>query len=182
MPGPYHKQDFLLHKENDTYIENFIHDVFSKCLGIAHRYCRTESQKNELSKKCFLYTLKFFIEKDEEEFNDITFLKQYKICLAKNILSARKGELIADTVYVTNTRTEENLFSTSEYYKNLSAEDIITHLRKLNPLQQIIYNLIYIDNFTIPEVADIIQYNELSVKALSEKAKHNLFASIKSII
>lgn len=183
MSNTYFKTDFLLDKDNNT-LNKFIDNLFPQCLGIAKRYSKTDEQAEEICKQCFLNTLKEMIQKKEteEEFNDTMFLHQFKICLVKTLLSQRTGELIADTISISVAKSENNLFSTSEYYKNLSAEEIILHLRKLNLLQQIIYNLISIDNFSTTEVAEIVEHNELSVKALFEKAQYNLLSSIKSII
>lgn len=183
MSNTYFKADFLLNKDNEV-LSTFIDNVFPYCLGIAKRYTKTDEQTEELSKQCFLYTLRDIIQKkEEEEFNNDIFLHQFKMCLVKTILSQRQGERIADTVTISLAKKQEgNLFSASEYYKNISIEEIIAHLRKLNTLQQIIYNLISIDNFSIAEVATVIGHNELSVKALFEKAQYNLLSSIKSII
>ncbi len=182
MNNTYFKEDFLSHKDNST-LNKLIDNLFSKCKGIAKRYSQTDEQAEQINEKCFLSAIRELI-KDEtkEEFDDMMFLNQFKVCVVKEILHQRKGQLIADTTTISIGKKESNLFSTSEYYLNTSPEDIILHLRKLNNIQQVIYNMICIDNFSMAEVSQIIQHNELSVKALLEKAKYNLFTSIKSIV
>jgi DNA-directed RNA polymerase specialized sigma24 family protein len=179
----YHKQDFLAHKDHSA-LSRLIDDQYAKCLGIAYRYCKSDEQANELSSQCFITTLKNLLAEEEpEEFDENTFVRQFIICIVKTILAQRKGELIADTVIVTSLkRSETNLFSDSDYYKTLSPQDFIHHLRKLNTVQQIIYNLYCIDQFTIKDIANIIQHHELSIKALIERARFNLISSIKSIV
>jgi DNA-directed RNA polymerase specialized sigma24 family protein len=182
MNNIYHQQDFLAHKDS-TAIVKLVDNLYAKCFGIARRYCGSDELAKNYSKTCFLNTLQHFLRQEKEEFDDNSFIHFYIICLVKNILSNRKGELIADTTVVTVFKNKEgNLFSSSEYYKNLSEEDIIQYLRKINSIQQIIYNLIYIDNFSIQETAEIIQHSELSIKALLEKAKYNLFSFIKTTV
>lgn len=182
MEHNYHKQDFLA--QNDTNaLNNLITDIFPKCLGIAQRYCKTDEQANEFSKTCFISALKEMLSKKDDEFSDTSFLKQYIICIVKTLLSQRTGVLVADTTIVSVfKKPQSNLFTNSDYYKTLSPEEIIQHIRKLNVLQQIIFNMIVLDDFTISEAADIVQHNELSIKALIEKAKYNLYSSIKSIV
>lgn len=178
----YHKQDFFSSKDTSA-LEHLIENVYSYCNGIAARYSKTDEQANELNNVCFLNTLKSLLEKEKEEFDNSDFLKYYTICIVKSILTQRQGERIADTTIVSSYKKKDaNLFAASEYYKTLSPNNFIFHLRKLNTLQQIIYNLICIDQFSYTETAEILEHNELSIKALTEKAKYNLFSSIKSII
>ncbi|GAB4200163.1 MAG: hypothetical protein Fur0023_03190 [Bacteroidia bacterium] len=182
MSPTYNKQEFLSHKGTDA-LESFIHHLLPKCTGIAKRYCKTDEQASELSKKCFLFTLNKILAQKEDDFDDSVFLKQYITCLVQTILTQRTGTLIADTTIVSVFRNSpQNLFSNSDYYKTLSAEEIISHIRKLNLIQQITFNLIVLDNFSISEAADILQHNELSIKSLIEKAKYNLYTSIKSVV
>lgn len=182
MSPVYNKQEFLTHKGTES-LESFIHHLLPHCIGIARRYCKTNEQASELSKKCFVSTLNKMLAQKEDDFDDSVFLKQYITCLVQTILTQRTGTLIADTTIVSVFRsTPQNLFSNSDYYKTLSAEEIISHIRKLNPIQQIIFNLIVLDDFSIPEAADILQHNELSIKSLIEKAKYNLYTSIKSVV
>ncbi|GIV26820.1 MAG: hypothetical protein KatS3mg027_0634 [Bacteroidia bacterium] len=180
----YNKQDFLVHKKNNNaFLEQLIENIYPYCNGIASRYAKTDEQANNHTKSCFLKTLKILLDREEEEFDNTTFLKQFTICVAKTILAERKGERIADTTIVSSYKKKDtNLFAASEYYKTLTPNDLIQHLRKLNTLQQLIYNLICIDQFSLSETAEILEHNELSIKALLEKAKYNLFTSIKSIV
>lgn len=177
----YHKQDFF-HQKTDA-LNQLIENVLPLCKGIAFIYCKTDEQANEWTKQCFLSALKELLTKEADEFNDNIFVKQFIICLVKKTLENRTGELIADTTIVSVFRKKEaNLFANSEYYKNLSPEELIQHIRKLNTLQQVIFNMIVLDGFTVQETSSIIQHNELSVKALIEKARYNVFSSIKSIV
>lgn len=181
MAASFHKQDFLASKDISP-LNKLIDTVFSECLGIAYRYCKTDEQARELSKTCFLSTLKKLLERKEEKFDTVVFLKEYRACIVQTLMQERKGALIADTIIVSAFKTvDENLFAASDYYKTLQATDLIQHIRKLNILQQIIYNLICIDKYSVSEAAQLLQHSELSIKALIEKAKHHLHTSIKQL-
>lgn len=184
MGNIYHKQDFLAHHNKDVEaLNNLITQVLPRCNGLAKRYCKTDEQANELAVKCFLNVLKELLNRKEDEFDETTFLKQFIIYLVKTLLAQRTGILIADTTIVAILKkTQSNLFTNSEYYKKLPADEFIQHIRKLNTLQQIVFNMLVLDNFSITEVAEIIQHSELSIKALIERAKYNLYTSIKSIV
>lgn len=179
----YHKQDFLAHKDHSA-LSQLIDDQYAKCLGIAYRYCKSDDQANELCSQCFITTLKNLLAEEEpEEFDENIFVRRFIICIVKQILNQRKGELIADTTIVASSkRNEANLFSDSDYYKTLSPQDFIEHLRKLNTIQQILYNLYCIDQFKINDIANIIQHHELSVKSIIERSRFNLISSIKSVV
>lgn len=182
MEQIYHKEDFLVNHETNAF-NNLIDHLFPKCLGIARRYCKTDEQADIWATSCFVSSLKAMLIRKEEEFSEELFLNEYIKCIVKTILEHRKGILVADTTIVSvSKKADASLFSNSEYYKSFPIEEIIQHIRKLNVLQQIIYNMIVIDNFSINEVANILQHNELSIKALLEKAKHNLYSSIKSVV
>lgn len=178
----YYIHDFLAHKDTNA-LNILIDNIYARCKGIAQRYCKTDEQAKNLSHACFLNALKTILNSKQQEFTDRDFIKQFVICLAKSILEQRKGELIADTTIVSVfKKSEANLFSNSEYYRMLQPAELIQHLRKLNDIQQIIFNMIVIDGYSVSEAADILQHNELSIKALIEKAKFNLISSIKSTV
>lgn len=182
MVASFHKQDFLAHKDTSA-LDKLINTVFSECVGIAYRYCKTDEQAQKLSKTCFLSALKKLLEREEEEFDTGLFLKEYIACIVQTLMQQRKGELIADTTIVSAFKPRDgNLFAASDYYKTLQVSELIQHLRKLNILQQIIYNLICIDKYSFSEAAQLLQHSELSIKALIEKAKYNLYTSIKSLV
>ncbi|MCX7727880.1 MAG: hypothetical protein N2203_00250 [Bacteroidia bacterium] len=182
MEQVYNKQEFLSQKNKDV-LENLIEQLLPKCNGIANRYCKTNEQSAELSVKCFLSVLKEMLNRKEDDFEEKTFLKHFIICLVQTLITQRTGTLVADTTIVSVLKnSSNNLFSNSEYYKTLSVGEIITHIRKLNFIQQIVFNLIVLDNFSLSETAQILQHNELSIKALLEKTKYNLYTSVKSTI
>lgn len=182
MAASFHKQDFLSSKDISP-LNKLIDTVFSECVGIAYRYCKTDEQARELSKTCFLSALKKLLEREEEEFDTVVFLKKYRACIVQTLMQQRKGVAIADTIIISAFKTREgNLFAASDYYKTLQVSDLIQHIRKLNVLQQIIYNLICIDKYSVSEAAQLLQHSELSIKALIEKATHYLYTSIKSVV
>lgn len=182
MEKMYNKYDFLSNEGNYAF-KDLVNNLFPICMGIAERYCKNNASVYECAKQCFLNTIYEILQEDSEEFSNEVLLKKFKICLTKKIIFQREGERIADTTTVVSAiKKESNLFSASEYYKNYTIEELLTHLRNLNPLQQVIYNLIIIDEFTPTEVANIIEHSELSVKFMLEKAIYNLHTSIKSSI
>ncbi len=173
----------LVNKNTDAF-NTFFDAVFPKCYAIAIRYSKTEQQSKDIAQRCFTASLKNFLMSTTEHYDESAFIRAYIVCVVTHLLSERTGELIADSITISPYRKNDSntLFSSSEYYKNYTSDEVIGHIRKLNLIQQIIYNMSCIDKFTDVEIARIIDHHPLSIKSMLERAKHKLYSSIKTAI
>lgn len=56
---------------------------------------------------------------------------------------------------------------------------LLTSIQQLVPSQRVVFNLVVIDGFTIPEISELLETSEQAIKANLEKSRFNLQKSIE---
>lgn len=163
--------------EDRTFQKKLFNDCYGKCMPIAMRYSSSVESANKLISTGFLRVLSEINKaKKEESLFDWVFNTIKDVCIENLIIEIDKSVKLFKLPSIYNFR-EEIEFDLS----NISPNDIIMEIQKLESTHRLVFNLYVFDNFTINEISQLLKINEDDVDLILKFSKHILKYNLENL-
>jgi RNA polymerase sigma factor (sigma-70 family) len=175
-----------LRKRNFSASKVFFERYYGRMLAVCRRYCAEENEALSTLFDVFDVTIEFLLANIQESKENLW--PHLELALIKKLIEYNKQKgaqfHVSNTVHP-KSQNEFNfdLFAqnTKADYSQLTRELLIQAIQQLAPAHRIVYNLCVIDNFSIQEVAEFMDYSTDTVRGNLDKAKFLLRKNLDHI-
>lgn len=163
----------------------FFNRFYPSLSSLAQRYAKNLVQSRELLNHCLAKALQYVTKHRTESLHDLDgFVKLQFIKEAIAFLKLQRNEYyVASTVRVTESESKNyDLFKDNQIidFNNLDVDYLLKGLRSLVPSQRLVFNLHVIDGYTLPDVSELLETSEQTVKSNLEKSRYNLQKNLEA--
>jgi RNA polymerase sigma-70 factor, ECF subfamily len=149
--------------------------VFPYAMSIALRYARNEERAVEVVNEAF-FKVFTYLEKYDHTSSFAAWVRKIVINTSIDHFHRLKNQI--DRFVPLDDGPEFSQITEIDLFSDLSAEEILRHIRSLSPAYQMVFSLYAIEGYTHKEIAEQLGINEGTSKSNYHKAKTHLQQSL----
>lgn len=175
---------FILLSKNDLNTKKDLFEAnYPFMSSVAIRFSKNEMQAKQMVIACFDSVIQNFLLLKNRQSQFSEFLKTAFLTEAVKFIKAIRNEYyVASTVYAPGEENKNyNLFENNEIidYNTAAPSVVIKSIQGLVPSQRLVFNLYVVDGYQLPEIAEILEASEQTVKSNLEKARYHFQKNIE---